>query len=317
MANPQPPEMRLIEIDRGNITREYGPFTGNLTTVPRPYTSDFIDRICNAMSNGEIDVTNLHDLELRRELFRYFVKQAEIQQVPRNGVRGYQVAMQMVGTVGDLGLNINSVRRQVEHFRSVSALLRTSEFQHELNALNVQLGNEGLRALQHLFGCSRQYAIRYVDHQSRANNLAAVGIAVGNLRDALVAHLGPGPVQQNLLTTAQTTIATRDATINQMQNDAAARDATINQMQNDLTTAQTSLQILQQQNGQLLDTMEQNMTHLQSANDKVDKLQGSVQELEEKNEAANAAVRTLKSSIKLSRDENSELSKLARGIVCF
>ena len=277
--NPVPQLVKLIEIDRPNLTREHGQFTGNLSIAPRVETPQFVDSFCAAVTNGEINVANLQDRELRREILRWFIKQAERAQVPRNGVRGHQVTIMTQGIVGHLARDIDTVRRIPDYFRSISALLTQTQYNHEINGLTHHMGHPCFQALQQLFSASRQYAIHHQNPIARANNLVALGHAVGTLLEQLVAHLGPGVVHQNALNNLQTNVT--NAT-----NNVADRDATIVQLRNNLATAQGNLAVA----NNTISTRDATIDELRG---ELDDLRGELEESEETNEKIEHAKRIL------------------------
>jgi len=197
------PKIKLVVNDVPNFTKSWSAYVGSTIEAAKEDTPETTDAIYRDIVDGGINVEQLNTTAARRFLYRQMVKKVARDHGSGNGVRIRQIGMQMTGIAAHLGNNLTSVKRSITTYKSLASILTPVQFEDQINALTVNMGAEGLRALQSLLDATNQVAINHGKKDGVDARLASVANSVRLLRDVLCAWLGPSLQEQQRLDTLQ------------------------------------------------------------------------------------------------------------------
>jgi len=205
--------------DGPTFTKSRIPGTGTIITVSQNDDAAANHAYAHDLVHGNIDASQVTDERVRKTLLRPFVASHLRRTTPANGQRPAQIAVPMTARVAALAANIDSVRHTQLTFMTMGGVALQGEYMQGLNALQIIIGLIALNQLHQLLGSMHDFAVNANHAQTRVTAQTAMANCAAQLRDALCVQLGPPVAVQAQMNTLNATVANRDTTIIQLNDE--------------------------------------------------------------------------------------------------
>jgi len=243
-------QIRQVQTDVKNFAVQHMGNGGSIITVANDDAPALVDAICTCIDNGQLNVTNVTNVDVLRAIARPIVQHhVRLANVQYTGARNVRVHIPMTGVNAHVFANLVSTRRGTSTYHVFSGVHTEAQFEILLGGISTAVGGfAGLSAMQAFFNASNDVAVNYASKPgTRDARQAILNINGGLLRDALTTGLGPPPAIQQQIATLQADLDTANNTISLRDNAIQANNDHTANLQEDIARRNTTITTLTQQ----------------------------------------------------------------------